>query len=820
MKAFGLRLAAGVATILFGAYAAALAQKDKQNDPSAWTAQAPSLGEPAAPIAGIEEDTWISQPGDGSANSRADFAGNSMNAAAVALVQHEEPIHEEPISDNQLRSVDSLVGQSPQGSAFDMASLPASLGDPQAEVHSDRLPSDDSGFAASDSPFAVPAQTNTGQSEQLQAMTMQVPDWAVEEQLASQENQQTFAEPNQPLANDVAEPANDFAGQPAAPAPAGMAIEEQSLSMNFSSETPPSQLAAETQPLPEMELAQAPMMDAYPQPRNPSANYYTNHLRDGSQPAGLSSTGLAADPGLAQNQLQPPPQFQQPQTFQQPAQNQFPGDAYANPQDRLASLSPDAIARPSSNVADGTVDSPGDRRLEGIQTPSIVIQKRAPAEVKVGKPASFVIHVQNTGSAEALDVRVHDRVPAGMRLVDASPAPTQQGNLLLWQLGALPAGDERTVTMQLVPEAEGELGSVARVTFQAAASVRTISTRPELKIVQNAPPKVLIGQQLEIELEVSNPGTGEATGVSLQEDVPDGLDHPRGRQLDNMIGTLRPGESRRQVLRLRATKPGMIVNTIRLVSEDGLTDEHSINVEVISPELQVELTGPSRRFLERQATYQLNIANTGTASATNVEVAVALDRGFNFVSTEYEGQYDPSRHAVYWSLDSLPAGESGSVPLTLLPVQEGQRALTVDARADLNTVAKSEHMVQVEGLAELSFQILNPGGPIELGAESDYEITVQNSGSKSDSNVRLQMLLPAGLELISADGDGGQAGTDGRGLVEFPPQAQLAAGSETKYRVKVRGVAPGTHLVKAVVVSDSATVPVTKEESTLVYSDR
>jgi hypothetical protein len=76
------------------------------------------------------------------------------------------------------------------------------------------------------------------------------------------------------------------------------------------------------------------------------------------------------------------------------------------------------------------------------------------------------------------------------------------------------------------------------------------------------------------------------------------------------------------------------------------------------------------------------------------------------------------------------------------------------------------------------------------------------------------------LELISADGDGGQAGTDGRGLVEFPPQNQLAAGSEIKFRIKVRGVAPGTHLVKAVVVSDGANVPVTKEESTLVYSDR
>ena len=49
------------------------------------------------------------------------------------------------------------------------------------------------------------------------------------------------------------------------------------------------------------------------------------------------------------------------------------------------------------------------------------------------------------------------------------------------------AGEERTITMQLVPEQEGELGSVARVSFEAAASVRTLSTKPELKIVQRVP---------------------------------------------------------------------------------------------------------------------------------------------------------------------------------------------------------------------------------------------------------------------------------------------------------------------------------------------
>ncbi len=570
----------------------------------------------------------------------------------------------------------------------------------------------------------------------------------------------------------------------------------------------------------------------------------------GFAPQGSAPQGLVAEAGTGQLNSQgrgelrtgnsfPDSSFNQPAanygpptaspSSAQPVAPPLPGGSYA----RIASLpdgnmirspgyQPNTFQQPSSaaelNVdPSATMASPGDRRFEGVQSPSIVIHKRAPAEVKVGKPAQFIIHVQNVGPVEALDVRVTDRVPAGMQLVDASPSPVQQGDVLVWQLGSMKAGDERTVTLRLVPMEEGELGSVARVTFEAAASVRTMSTRPELKIVQRANEKVLIGQQLEIDLEFSNPGTGAATGVIIQEDVPEGLEHPKGRQLDNAIGSLKPGETRRQVLRLRAVAPGIVQNTIRLTGDDGLEATHTVAIEVVAPQLQVALQGPSRGFLERQVTYQLDIANSGTADATNVEIAAYLDRGFTFVSTDFEGQYDPSRHAVFWSLANLPPTEQGKVPLTILPVSDGERAIRLEARADLGVVAKNERTVNIDSRAELTFQITDSSDPIEIGGETMYEIRLSNSGSRNDSNVRVQLQLPQGIELVSSDAD---AETNGRGLVAFAPRAELAAGGDVVYRVKAKGVAPGTHLIKTVVLSDQSTVPVTKEESTMVYADR
>ena len=172
---------------------------------------------------------------------------------------------------------------------------------------------------------------------------------------------------------------------------------------------------------------------------------------------------------------------------------------------------------------------------------------------------------------------------------------------------------------------------------------------------------------------------------------------------------------------------------------------------------------------------------------------------------------------MFWELVNLPAGGTGSVPLTLLPIAEGEQSVTIDARADLGVIAKSERSMTVEGFAELSFSITNPGGPIELGSESIYEIRVTNGGSKPDNNVRVQLQLPAGLELLQSES---QYQGDNRGLIEFQPKPQLMPGAEIVHRIRVRGVAPGTHLVKAVVVSDQSTVPVTKEESTLVYADQ
>ena len=65
--------------------------------------------------------------------------------------------------------------------------------------------------------------------------------------------------------------------------------------------------------------------------------------------------------------------------------------------------------------------------------------------------------------------------------------------------------------MELVPTEEGELGSVATVTFATQASAKARCTRPELALRLSSKAQVHAGQQHVVQVEVSNPGTGDAT---------------------------------------------------------------------------------------------------------------------------------------------------------------------------------------------------------------------------------------------------------------------------------------------------------------------
>ncbi|HTN75324.1 MAG TPA: hypothetical protein VL096_08760 [Pirellulaceae bacterium] len=471
-------------------------------------------------------------------------------------------------------------------------------------------------------------------------------------------------------------------------------------------------------------------------------------------------------------------------------------------------------------VAGGAISArPGEKELEGAQSPSLVIEKIAPPEIQVGKAATFEIHVRNVGQTAAKQVVVTDHIPAGTRLVDAKPEP-QAGpdGALAWQLGTMEPGAEKAIVLQLMPEKEGEIGSVAQVAFAATASAKTICTKPLLAVEHVAPAKVMIGEVVVLQITISNPGTGVATGIVLQEDVPVGLTHSAGKELEYEVGTLQPGESRKLELTLEAAKAGQVLNTIHVRGEANLHATHSVHLEVIAPQLEVAMNGPKVRYLDRQATYTVSIANPGTASARDVEIVAYLPKGMKFVSTDHEGQYDPQHHAVYWSLEELPAAQKGTASVVTMPFEPGEQKLRVEGQAQQGLKTSDEETVQVEAIAQLAFEIIDEADPIEVGAETIYQVRVTNVGSKVATNIQVAAGLPPELRPVA--GDGATRGTVQGPNVIFEPLAKLAPQAEAIFKIQATGLRTGDYTIRVQVTSDELQTPVTKEEHTRVYADR
>ena len=476
---------------------------------------------------------------------------------------------------------------------------------------------------------------------------------------------------------------------------------------------------------------------------------------------------------------------------------------------------------------------PGPMLLEGLQTPQLALEKRGPRDIQVGKAARYEILLRNVGTATAQDVTLRDAVPYGTTLITTTPpaSPVGAGQPvvpganpggmtaeLVWALGVIAPGGEARVSMEVMPEIEGEIGSVASVSFRTEASVRSRATKPDLKLEASETKAVRIGGEVKLSLKVSNPGTGIATGVVLEGLLPDGISHSAGRELEFDVGQLRPGESRTIDLVLGSTGPGVHMARFAARADGRLEVEQPIRIEVTAPTLELSAEMPSRRYLQRPATCVLSMVNAGTAPARAVELVAQLPPGMKFVRANHAGWYEERFHRVLWNLEELPPGERGTVEMVLMPVDLGPQKIVAAARSSDGPSDQAAHTVEVEGLASLFFEVTDSEDPIEVGGMTEYIVRIANQGTKAASGVRLTATLLGDLEPVDAKGPAAHRVENL--TVIFDPLARLAPTEEAVFRVRVRGRREGDQRMQVQLVSDDHPAPITKEEITRVYADR
>jgi uncharacterized repeat protein (TIGR01451 family) len=453
----------------------------------------------------------------------------------------------------------------------------------------------------------------------------------------------------------------------------------------------------------------------------------------------------------------------------------------------------------------------------GRQEPAVSIEWIGPPTAKVGQAAEFTLVVRNACNIPVQQVLVRVRIPAGMTAAATEPKALSENNVLVWELGTLLSKQEKNLQMKLVADAKGDVMPQAWVTFTGSSVTQVKVREPKLLLKASAPEKVMVGDAAAFTLTVSNPGDGAADQVKIHAMLSDGLEHARGNKVDFEIGNLAAGETR-SVQLICATKSGGNQKCEGVAeAEGGLHGADVASVDVIMPRLDLQMVGPALRYLERKALYTLRVTNPGDAPATNVTVSDVVPVGFKVLAASDGGRHDFSTRTVSWFLGEIGAGQTREVKLEVQAINPGEHKHKATAVAARGLRSESELMTRVEGLSALLLEMVDTEDPIEVNGDTAYEIRVTNTGSKTETDIKIVATVPDKMQFKNAQGPV-RYREEGKTIV-FEPIDKLAPRADAIFRINVKAMEPGTVRFKIQMTSTNLVEPVVKMEATRIYSD-
>jgi uncharacterized repeat protein (TIGR01451 family) len=467
--------------------------------------------------------------------------------------------------------------------------------------------------------------------------------------------------------------------------------------------------------------------------------------------------------------------------------------------------------------------------------PQLTIEKNAPATAILGQPMVYHIVVRNVGTLAARDVVVDEAIPEGAKIDGSIPQALLQEKRLFWKLGTLEPGGEKKISVRVIPQAEGTLGSVATVNFAPEGAETANVAGPRLQVEVSAPEQAIVGTPIPFKFHVANVGSIDAGEVVIRDVLPAALRHPDGNDLEYVVGPLAVGKSRDVELTLTAAQTGKTVNRVIVTADGRVTEETSVALEVVGPTLQLARKGTRRLFPGKTGHYTNTVTNPGGAALTGVRIVENVPPGMEFVSATDGGQFDTTRRTVTWTIERLEPRESRSVQVTLKSNARGSQISVVRADDASGGSGETVGTTNVAGVPALSIELGELPALVGVGEQIKVPVRILNRGSDLATNVEARVILPEGLELVTAkaaveykvapagaanEAAGETAGT-GKGAsfgqeVRFSPVARLDSRGDTTIELTVKALRPGSARIQVQAQCDQVTEPVRREEVTTV----
>ena len=223
--------------------------------------------------------------------------------------------------------------------------------------------------------------------------------------------------------------------------------------------------------------------------------------------------------------------------------------------------------------ADGGLTDRGQHSVE-VRDARVTLRLAGPNVRYVGRTAKWALLVANAGQVPLSNVVVRDLLPLELQFVSASDGGQLVGREVVWNVGALKAGEERrlnletkcvTVAQQTVNRAAVTADPVSRVETSADIQVRGL---PAFRIdVKDRDDPLEVGKRTVYTIEVSNQGTVPGKQVQVVATVPPQmrLENASGPATYKVAGQkvtftaidgLGPGQTWKYSVEVTALKPG------------------------------------------------------------------------------------------------------------------------------------------------------------------------------------------------------------------------------------------------------------------------
>jgi len=371
-----------------------------------------------------------------------------------------------------------------------------------------------------------------------------------------------------------------------------------------------------------------------------------------------------------------------------------------------------AATATASAQADQIDPTPGDAQASAATTVGSVTNLSVttgalPTGAAPGRPLTYTFAVTNNGGAAATGVAVHDDLPDGVSLVDASASQGDCGPVdggVRCDLGTLPSGSNATVTVTLLATRLGTVTNTVRVTtdITGAAVLPVAGAAPTSLSVAieraGTAKRTFAGSLLAYRVLVSNIGGGPAAGVKLESPLPRGARFVSARAtqgncaadggfVECSLGTLARGDRAGVLIQIRPYLGGTVLTSGRVSSPstDAQPGDDTARLPLrVTPasDLGIAVAPSAPARVGGAATYRILVTARGPSRATGVTVVGRLPAGARLSSlSASSGRCSPSGRTISCNLGSLDAGRVATITARIALSRRGTELTTASVHA-------------------------------------------------------------------------------------------------------------------------------------------